>query len=154
MTRESAPPSIAASPTRSAPSRTTRAVRPPAAIARQPLDAATIRRLTVVVDLVAIMATTTVLVAIAADVRGPGRAIGSVVVALLVPGWTICRWCGWRYSAATLLTAIALSLSVMIVLGQVVVTRTAWDLEAVSAALGAACLAALGVLHLRGTADV
>lgn len=126
-------------------------IHPPVTIVRQPLDPRISRRWTIAVDMIAMVAAIAVLVAIAADVRSPGRAVGTLLVAVLVPGWTVCRWCGWQYSAATLLTSIAISVAVIVLVGQIVVTRTEWNLESVGAVLTAVCLAALGLVHgVRG----
>lgn len=122
--------------------------RPPVAIAPRPADPRRTRQWTLVVDVIAVVAATVVLATIAAGSNGPVRAVSSVVTVLLVPGWTICRWCGWRFSASTLLTTCTTSVAVTIILGQIAVTRTNWSLETVGTVLCVVCLAALGLLHL------
>lgn len=121
---------------------------PPVAIAPRPADPRTTRQWTLVVDAIAVIAAAVLLATIAAGSTGPVRAVCSVVTVLLVPGWTICRWCGWRFSASTLLTTCTTSVAVTIILGQVAVTRTDWSLETVGTVLCVVCLAALGLLHL------
>jgi hypothetical protein len=125
---------------------------PRAVIDSRPLDARTSRRWTTVLDLVAVIVATVVVLSIVAGHVGPLRSIAALVFALLVPGWAICRWCGWTFSAATLLTAGAVSVATMIVVGQIAVTRSDHDLENVSAVLAAVCLGALGLMRVvRGS---
>jgi hypothetical protein len=131
-----------------------RPAHPPVAIARQPLGATAARRWTRVVDVIAMVAAAVLLFSVATDAAGLVRVISALMVALVVPGWTLCRWCGWGFAAATLLTAITTSVAIVIILGQVTITRTDWKLESVAVVLSAVCLAALGLVQLTRRADV
>lgn len=131
-----------------------RRTRPPVAIAHRPLDPRTVRLWTRAVDAGLMSAAAVLLVAVAFDAVGPVRSLLAVVIAVVVPGWTLCRWWGWAFSASMLLTSLASSVAVTIVVGQVAVTRTHWPLESVGAGLASVCLVGLALLHLTRRAHV
>lgn len=127
---------------------------PPVAIAHRPLDARWSRRLTDLTELVVLVTTAVLLASIAVDAAGPVRAVTALVVAAFLPGWTVCRVCGWHFSGSTVLTSFAVSVATMAIVGQVAVTRTDWSLETVGAVVGCICLAALAAVRSMRSADV
>ena len=134
--------------------RTPSRAHPPVSIVNRPLDEQATRRWSAIIDVVAVVAAATLLVSVASEAAGPVRAVAALVVVVFVPGWSICRWCGWRFSASTLLVSIALSAALVMILGQIAVTRTSIELEAVGAVLASVCLFAIGLLHATRRADV
>lgn len=127
---------------------------PPVAIAHRPLDAAWSQRLTDLTELVILVMAAVLLASVAVDASGPVRAVTALAVAIFLPGWTVCRVCGWQFSGSTVLTSFAVSVATMAIVGQVAVTRTDWSLETVGAVVACVCLAALAVVRSVRSAHV
>lgn len=106
-----------------------------------------------VVDVVCLTLTAIVWVGLALDAGGAVRTVASALFVSFVPGWTIVRLAGARVGALVLVTAAALSVSLTVLLGQVLVTRLAWRWDVAAVGLCAGASVGLVLVLMRGLRD-
>lgn len=84
------------------------------------------------------------LIHVAAELSTPGRSVLALLFALFVPGWVTVRTFGARASLLSVVAAIALSISFMLITGQLLVLFADWRWSPVA-------LLAAGVFGVLGT---
>lgn len=103
----------------------------------------------ILVDLSCIVLALAALVLIGTDSNSPLRAPVVLIFILFVPGWTILRRCGATASVLTYVSGMALSVVLMILMGESLVLFGNWKWFPVGLALTAACstIGATSMIH-------
>ena len=81
------------------------------------------------------------------------RTVAATLFLCLVPGWTIVRLTGAEASLLTLLVAVASSIAILMITGELLVTRAAWNWRLAAWILSWGCLAGLGSVMMRRHRD-
>ncbi len=110
---------------------------------------ATVFRRRAWVSLVVLVFDGAALAATATNVNGPLRFCLGVIFGLLVPGWTVVGFLALGNAALELALTIGLSLSIVMVLAQVMMTAGLWHPLALQELVGTACAPALIVSVVR-----
>jgi uncharacterized membrane protein len=82
-------------------------------------------------------------VSIAADVASPLRTMVILLFVGTVPGWSLISYLNVRHLSVTWISAVGLSISVGVLLAQVLVLTRFWHPEAAVVVLGCACVPVL-----------